>query len=532
MDGAWVSLTDIRAAEQTGIGDIAFVEGIVTPSAGTHVFKATGARLAGATAVTPIVGVGYANYIIVEDITGGTPAVPATSVPVGILGQSQITANSAAATALNNVISVNATVAAGRTIRVRFETYVQNSAPGASAGARIGLYMDGSSTGIGAAGQIQQSDQRLTAAAVPEKFVAEAIVSPAAGAHTFFVNIDNGGSGNITLVAGALYPTVLSVEDVTPTPAASTALPSSTIGFLDNQSPASTTSVVASTLAATVTVAGGRQLRITGKMHMISSVVGDRVILQIREGATVLNAAYLHVAAAASGDDVFVSHILSPSAGMHTYTLWYGRDAGTGTVSIYNNFGVDTVYILVEDITGVSFYSPSVPGFTLAQSAVRPPTPQPGTAIYEQDSGVVMFFNGTEWRRVAPPGVAVARGQGVGNTVSATYVDYPGPLDIIFTKRSAGTYVDVQITGSTYATTATGPITIGIRINGVDYDVALFFHNNTGVHASYAGSMAALAGLAAGTYTCRVRWHTNGTAVANTDANDLCSVRIQEITPS
>jgi hypothetical protein len=326
-------------------------------------------------------------------------------VPVGLLGQARVTANSAAATNLNNYMSVNVTVPDGRTLRVKFETYLQNSQVNVAAGGRVGLYQDNAAaTGIGQTGQIQQSDLRLTAANVPEKFTCEAIVSPTAGSHTFSATLDNGGGGNITLIAGAGYPTILQVEDITPTPAAANTAPSSTLAYLGNLSQPSTTGVVASTLTSTISVAAGRTLRLSAKAHMTSTVAGDRVVLQLKdETGTVLNAAYLHMTAANNGDDLFVSTIVTPSSGSHTYTVWYGRDAGTGTVGVYNTAGTDTNYFLIEDISPQSV-SPvlTANGVTPANSTARPSSPWVGMTIFETDTGKMSVWDGTAWRPIIP----------------------------------------------------------------------------------------------------------------------------------
>lgn len=125
-----------------------------------------------------------------------------------------------------------------------------------------------------------------------------------------------------------------------------------TLGRIGNVGVASTTSVVASALVLTVTVPAARTIRATAKLHMGSTVAGDRVVLQVREGATIVNASYLVMGLANNGEDLLVTAVFTPTAGQHTYTVWYGRDLGSGTVTPFNTPGVDEDYFLIEDITG------------------------------------------------------------------------------------------------------------------------------------------------------------------------------------
>jgi hypothetical protein len=168
----------------------------------------------------------------------------------------------------------------------------------------------------------------------------------------------------------------------------------------------------------------------------------------------------------------------------------------------------------------------------VATSTTRPLKPYAGMVIYETDTNLLLVWTGTEWRRIAPPAVSVGiANMAPGSTTSTTFVDAPGPFDVAFTKKSASTFVDAQVSGSGFVTGAIGSVIYALRINGVDYGVTSMYFNALSTHASFTGSMAPLGGLAAGAYTARLRWRVNSApVVANVDANDLVSVRIQEIT--
>lgn len=121
-------------------------------------------------------------------------------------------------------------------------------------------------------------------------------------------------------------------------------------------------------MAVTFTVPAGRRIRVTAKQHLASTVAGDRVTIRVAEGGTELNAVFLTMGLANAGEDLYVSHVLTPAAGTHTYKLQGGRSAGTGTVTTYTSPPIDSNYLLVEDITGnPAPYNPaSVPAGALA----------------------------------------------------------------------------------------------------------------------------------------------------------------------
>lgn len=459
----------------------------LTPSAGTHTYKMTGFRNNGSGSLSVFAAANTPSFILVEDITGNVQASSALTVPVGLLAQAQLTANQAAITTETDIIglSLNVSVPSGRVIKLRVETYLQNSAINAAAGARM-FIKEGST-------YLQQSDLRLTATAVPEKFIAEAIISPTAGAHTYIVRVDNGGGGTVTLVAGAGFPTVFYAMDVTPTPATASGAPSSTLAYTENFANTQTftnTYVDLTGGNVTVTVPAGRRIRISGKGHLSSSVANDRLILAIREGPTVLNDTYMINEVANIGQDMYVTAITTPTAATHTYTLSAIRNSGTGTGSVYSNPGDSITYILVEDITGISM-------------------PR-DTSI----STINYILNTT------------AAGGG-GNTTSTTYVDYPTAIDKVFTKGLSTTSLIVQGSVGAFRTVGAGVVFWALLINGVDYPIAQFFYNDLSTHRAVPFHVPIATGLAAGTYTARLRWRVDANT-ANVDGNDVVHISITE----
>jgi hypothetical protein len=127
-----------------------------------------------------------------------------------------------------------------------------------------------------------------------------------------------------------------------------------TLGYIENFANSQTftnTTVDLTGAALTVNVLTGRTLRITGKVHLSSSIVGDRAILSIREGSTIMNDSYYISEQVSIGEDVFVTAIVRPTAGAHTYKLSAVRQNGTGTWSVYS-IATEASFLLIEDITG------------------------------------------------------------------------------------------------------------------------------------------------------------------------------------
>ena len=105
-------------------------------------------------------------------------------------------------------------------------------------------------------------------------------------------------------------------------------------------------------LTVAVTVGAGRRIRVTASVLVYGSVVSDEFIVNIKEGATVLQrAGYDSLTGAGTSRPTSVerSVVLTPSAGSHTYKLSLLRNQGTG--SLTSSAGTTfPAFILVEDI--------------------------------------------------------------------------------------------------------------------------------------------------------------------------------------
>lgn len=423
---------------------------VCTPSAGTHTYKLSANVYAGTGSMDA--NVLYPAFILVEDITGMAMPYSPLSQPVGRIAYSESVTDSGAIADLGIVpnISANVAVPSGRVLKVTVHAQVHTTA---AAGWIAYVRMDG--VVIGRAGLY------MTDAAEYTVIDGSHIVSPAAGAHTFDVQVDLfSGSGTTDWNGNPQFPYWIMVEDITPTPAPAATAPSSTIGYVENFAHSQNVTTLRTAMtggAVTVTVPAGRRLLITAKCHLSSTVAGDRIEMAICEGATVLNASYYVVAIASAGEDVWVSHVLTPSAGTHTYTLTGGRQSGTGTVTVFSVAGITSNYILVEDISSVSILPTAiVPGNLVVTSTTRPVSPSVGTVIFETDTGKVWVWNGTDW---VPPlnlaqGVLALRDDSNGGSTYA--LSFGTTETILWTTPAIKTYAGRRYRISGYATFTAG----------------------------------------------------------------------------
>lgn len=98
-----------------------------------------------------------------------------------------------------------------------------------------------------------------------------------------------------------------------------------------------------------------------------------------------------------------------------------------------------------------------------------------------------------------------------------------------FTKRYGSTRVRVQVCASLYASVAGSGAMLGVRINGVDYDV-LRVQCATANERYAPTGVAYLTGIGAGTYTVQGRWkRDNGTATFTRDVFDWLTIDAQEV---
>lgn len=318
---------------------------IDTPPAGTHTYDVYTVNGASGTA--------YADgtnefYLLVEDITGSTLPYQPASVPVGVLGQSIRTTDilSIGTSEVDSGLAVNITVPAGRTLRVNLSFSTLYTASTALI-TTVRLKQDGVAIFREDAGV--QSGQHVSG------HVVSTVISPSAGAHTYTAGFST-STGTINLGAGAAWPAILWVEDITATPAPANTAPSSTLAYAEvstNQTSITTITDLTG-LTATVTVPAGRRIKITGHTGgWANSAANAQISLEIWEGAVQLQAVDALLGVAGNGMAWGpVTWIGSPSAGTHTYKLRASQTIGSGGVTM-NATTVKPAFILIEDITGV-----------------------------------------------------------------------------------------------------------------------------------------------------------------------------------
>lgn len=103
-----------------------------------------------------------------------------------------------------------------------------------------------------------------------------------------------------------------------------------------------------------VTVGTGRRIKITAKGGCFSTTgeaaTGeDDIFVRIKEGATQLAIYGMNRINSSIAQSYYLSAIVTPSAGSHTYIVTFQRVAGAGTISHRSN-APEPGYLLVEDI--------------------------------------------------------------------------------------------------------------------------------------------------------------------------------------
>lgn len=119
---------------------------------------------------------------------------------------------------------------------------------------------------------------------------------------------------------------------------------------------------------------------------------------------------------------------------------------------------------------------------------------------------------------------------GARSTSSTTYIDWPDTevLSVSFTKLYADTDVIVEVAGSFYTGAGTPTVTFGAQINGTDYDAFRMAVNESLSHKPYTAITAQITGLAAGTYTVKLRAKTSANSIS-ADTGDFNSMRVTEV---
>jgi len=131
---------------------------------------------------------------------------------------------------------------------------------------------------------------------------------------------------------------------------------------------------------------------------------------------------------------------------------------------------------------------------------------------------------------------AVAVTAGTDTTTSTTYVNLAGTgsqASFSFTKYATATRVHLDLTASYFTTASTSGAMFGLRINGVDYDVALLraVLPAANAHLQAAGfTYVAASVIPAGTYTVEGRWkRMEGAGTLTRDTGDWLAISAREL---
>jgi hypothetical protein len=267
----------------------------------------------------------------------------ALSTPDAVLGYAEMTADVTGITStITDLLTVTVFVPAGRRIRVRGEAAAQSSATGD----QILYYIrEGGVT-------IRYREYRPAVANVGEHGIVEVILTPTPGVHTYQFSLGRGFSATGTIASGgtANRQGHLIVEDIT----GGTGGPGPIqLGYAESRSAQTgiTTEVDITGLTTTVTVAAGRQLRITGSVAMRSNTLTQGGQVRIKQDNVEIQYMPMMPVVADQSEVLQRSVIVSPTAGTHTYKLTVQRSGGSNTVSL-DAYSTDPNWILVEDITG------------------------------------------------------------------------------------------------------------------------------------------------------------------------------------
>jgi hypothetical protein len=129
-------------------------------------------------------------------------------------------------------------------------------------------------------------------------------------------------------------------------------IPGGWIGYFEKTSDQSgiTTSATALTgLSGTVTVNTSRRIRVSAFARFNSGTATDDFTLSIQESSTDIATTSIVGDRTNVTFGAFVSVILTPSSGSHTYTCVGGLAAGTGPVTLQAS-STHKAYLLVEDL--------------------------------------------------------------------------------------------------------------------------------------------------------------------------------------
>lgn len=180
-------------------------------------------------------------------------------------------------------------------------------------------------------------------------------------------------------------------------------------------------------------------------------------------------------------------------------------------------------------------------GFVICTSSTRPSAPWPGLHIYETDTGAVLFWDGSAWKRTSgniPHSGAVRRQFAADIALSnpTTYTRMSAGADrtalsLPFTKYRADTKLILALTGTCYISSgAAQEFYIGLTpdANTTKWDVAEGYFSATNAH-TIASGFNEITGVAAGSYTVEPIFKTAGAAALKTFAgNDNLAFTVAE----
>jgi hypothetical protein len=168
-------------------------------------------------------------------------------------------------------------------------------------------------------------------------------------------------------------------------------------------------------------------------------------------------------------------------------------------------------------------------------SGTRPAAPVQGMTIYETDTNLVFAYNGTEWviqsANVGGANRQLANALSYNNVLAYAVVSNPTErtaLSISFTKKSTSTNLEVTVLGTAQLSTGVAQAGfLGLRINGVDYDVARTGFLQALSRASFVGNRI-IGGVAAGTFTIEPVFKAGNASVFDFTVMDLISYTVRE----
>ncbi len=116
------------------------------------------------------------------------------------------------------------------------------------------------------------------------------------------------------------------------------------------------------------------------------------------------------------------------------------------------------------------------------------------------------------------------------STTSASYVDITNATKS-FTKIGSAADSDLIVTASLsgYVTVTGTDFKVGVNVNSVDYDIIKLAFNTANTHTALPTGAVRITGLAAGTYTVKLRaQRPAGTGTLTMDSGDSVSMVIHE----